>query len=238
MIPLISCIDLDSTFVHTTRNPDAFLHKILRTNPQTGSRTYMTTEQEKLYELIDQSGTIIPITGRSSESIQELGIPFEGYKIVCHGGLILDANNEEVLAWKEISTGPGQEEILQAILSYWQSVIRSKGLPARVWMVAEFGRSIYVSLKGSPEILNSLALDLQGANLLPDTYMIHYNHRNMAVLPPFVRKEKALSWLREQFFPEKALWLGFGDSNSDLPYMQACDFWITPSGSQIEASLG
>lgn len=238
MIPLISCIDLDSTFVHTTRNSDTFLHKILRTNPQSGSRTYMTSEQEKLYDLIDQSGTIIPITGRSSESIRELGIRFEGYKILCHGGLILDANNEEVMDWTAFCTGSEQEEVLQAILTFWESVINSKGLPARVWIVAEFGRSIYVSLKGAPEILKSLVLELQETDLLPAAYMIHHNHRNMAVLPPFVRKEKALNWLREQFFPEKALWLGFGDSDSDFPFMQACDFWVTPSGSQIEASLG
>lgn len=198
----------------------------------------MTEEQERLYKLIEQSGSIIPITGRSSESIKGLGIPFDSYKIACHGGLILDENNDEVKNWREISTGPEQEGVLQTILDFWQSVIYRDELPVRIRIVRESGRSIYLSAKGAPEILARLALHLRQGNLLPREYMIHHNHRDMAILPPFVRKEKALNWLREQFFPQKALWLGFGDSDSDLPFMQACDFWVTPAGSQIENSPG
>ena len=72
-----------------------------------------------------------------------------------------------------------------------------------------------------------------------DGAYIHHNGRDMALLPPFAAKEKAVAFLMDKIRVSEPhpLFLGLGDSFSDLPFMKLCDYLITPTGSQIAGSM-
>jgi len=65
-----------------------------------------------------------------------------------------------------------------------------------------------------------------------DEYIIHYNDNNIALIPEFLDKKYAVSYLKEKFNPD--LTIGAGDSLSDLNFMHLCDFRMFPGNSQIE----
>jgi predicted mannosyl-3-phosphoglycerate phosphatase (HAD superfamily) len=58
----------------------------------------------------------------------------------------------------------------------------------------------------------------------------------MALLPPFADKEKAVAFLMRRIRDTvlNPLFLGLGDSITDLPFLRLCHYAITPRGSQIQ----
>ena len=65
------------------------------------------------------------------------------------------------------------------------------------------------------------------------------NDNNVALLPNCITKRAAVEYvLNDKRARDEYLALGIGDSLSDLGFMDVCDFWITPRGSQIAKQLG
>ena len=74
---------------------------------------------------------------------------------------------------------------------------------------------------------------------LRDGEKLHWNGNNLALLPPWLDKAHAVRRLQEQYRRRYGtiLSIGMGDSASDLPFMQRCDYLLTPVGSQIARAL-
>jgi predicted mannosyl-3-phosphoglycerate phosphatase (HAD superfamily) len=70
---------------------------------------------------------------------------------------------------------------------------------------------------------------------LPAGWTDHRNSNTVAFLPPYLGKQYAVAHiligLRARF--PNATVIGIGDSITDAPFMQLCDFAMTPSASQL-----
>lgn len=83
-------------------------------------------------------------------------------------------------------------------------------------------------------ILGEVLAEVQARGLL-DGMHIHGNGNNLAFLPEGLAKRYAVQeWLRR----DKAIngerpVLGFGDSITDLGFMDECHWWATPARSQL-----
>lgn len=116
----------------------------------------------------------------------------------------------------------------------------------RVRMIEDAGLPVYLSLKaptaaGLPP-LSMLQSVLQAS--VPDPadaagWRIHHNGHNAALLPPYACKAQAVRTLMQRLRAEDpdAVFIGLGDSLSDLPYLTLCDFAVTPRQSQIHQAL-
>ncbi|GGR07861.1 hypothetical protein GCM10008957_20700 [Deinococcus ruber] len=63
------------------------------------------------------------------------------------------------------------------------------------------------------------------------------NANNVSLLPASLGKAQAVMYLRRTYFSDAALVLGLGDSLSDVPFLNACDFALTPPGGQLLRSV-
>jgi hypothetical protein len=107
----------------------------------------------------------------------------------------------------------------------------------RVRVIMDQELPLYLSIKhDEPEAVGIVAARARALVLPP--WRLWHNDRNLAILPPFLGKEHAVSWLRREVFGAGTLCIGVGDSLSDLPFLAQCDFAMMPSGSQLLRALG
>lgn len=98
-------------------------------------------------------------------------------------------------------------------------------------------RYTYLSVKGPRARLAELALTYRAQWR---DGVIHHNDRNLAFLPSYASKERAVAHLmaiieaRLNSAGREALFIGVGDSVSDLPFMKRCHFALTPRDGQIQ----
>jgi len=116
--------------------------------------------------------------------------------------------------------------------------IEECGLDLRVRIVEDYGYPCYLCIKGDTDDLR----EIQEYNFghLADGFFIHINNRNLAFLPPYTSKQRAVVFLKQLYqkeFKGTQMYLGLGDSISDLPFMAECDFQILPSVSQISEKI-
>ncbi len=121
-----------------------------------------------------------------------------------------------------------------AVVWVEQRIARDK-LALRCRVIEDQGLPVYVSIKGDEDLLAQLETSVEEVWSSPPG-QIHRNGHNMALLPPFANKERAVSYLMQHFRKTHAcpLFIGLGDSLSDLPFMRLCHFAITPHASQIQ----
>ena len=75
------------------------------------------------------------------------------------------------------------------------------------------------------------------AEVLEHCY-VHINGNNLAILPKFVSKQKAVEFFINKYDPnrERAI-LGWGDSLSDAGFLGCCDWFGMPRNSQLDKFL-
>jgi len=104
----------------------------------------------------------------------------------------------------------------------------------RSWVGEEFGTGIYFCVKA-----NGGAQDL---DLIDDAltaraglgFTRHRNDNNLSYIPKGISKKDAVAYLIETLpqASERPIF-GFGDSLTDLPFMELCTMMVIPSTSQI-----
>ena len=197
--------------------------------------SHMTERQSRFLRMLRGLGTLIPTTGRNNAALSRVDLTFESYRITNHGAVILDPDGDPLDAWSDgvfpqlRRLGP----LMEATTEQTREAISRLGLPARARVISEFNVPTYVSVKAKdPRSLMSLREDCESQ--WTDFY-VHQNGRNLALLPPPTRKDRAVQFLIEQLSNGGLpLTVAVGDSLSDIPFLGACDFAVTPRGSQIQ----
>ena len=237
---IIAFSDLDDTlFISGSRCEHLSGCKAATVLPDGKVGSYSTPQHQALISLL-HNACIIPVTGRRTDSLDRVLIDFESYKIASHGAIILDANNDLHPLWRML---------LEAEASLWsRHMSRIKGeleqhcdthkLKLRIRIVSDKGFACYVCVKGEISDLRQLQdrIDV----LDTDGFVVHSNNRNLALLPPFASKRRAVAFLKDILKSEsnkQLTFIGLGDSLSDSDFMSICDFQMTPSHSQISEVL-
>lgn len=226
----------DSLFQTRSKCPEQSLLMDAAADRQGNPLSYFSEAQRGLLDLLRQA-TLIPVTGRNTSALQRVHLSFDSYRITGHGAMVSDAAGKPVDEWVAINQVDYQtwRESMEAAVDWVQQRIARDKLALRCRLIEDQGLPVYVSIKGDETLLAQLETTLKAFWVSPPGE-IHRNGHNMALLPPFANKARAVSYLMQRFRKTYAspLFIGLGDSLSDLPFMRLCHFAITPHASQIQ----
>ncbi|MDQ7090124.1 MAG: HAD family hydrolase [Methylococcales bacterium] len=237
-------LDLDDTVFQTQRKcppntvitPATFLK-------EGSTNSFFTKKQQHLFNLLKANTRLIPTTGRDYASFLRVpSIQTFDYAIINYGGIILNAEGSVDKAWFNLiasKINPLLSE-LKTLTKYVETMAKTQSIPLKIRLVADFGLTFYLSIKHhdrDPEVLKAVSNQIikPYLNAQQLDFYCHLNDNNLAVFPQFLNKAPAVSYLLQQFNQTYANYLSFGvgDSLTDMPYMQLCDYFITPTNSQI-----
>lgn len=236
-------LDLDDTLFQTQRKcvpktkitPAAFL--------KDGSPiSFFTEKQHYLFNLLKSNTHLVPTTARNKESFSRVCIKNFDYAILNHGGIILNAEGHINTNWFEF-IAPKINPLLsvfQALETHVQHFAQTQNIPLKIRLTDDFGLIFNLLIKH--QFRDNKALTHLTEFLLKPylktwqlDFYCHLNDNNLMVLPKFLNKASAVKFLQQQLntdYPDY-LSFGIGDSLTDMPYMQLCDYFITPTNSQI-----
>jgi hydroxymethylpyrimidine pyrophosphatase-like HAD family hydrolase len=237
---VIAFSDLDDTlFMSGSKCQNLSGCKVATLLPDGKVGAYSSPQHQALISLFSNA-SIIPVTGRRTDSLSRVLINFESYKIASHGAIVLDSNNDLHPAWRMLLEKEAAlwREHMCRIKSELEQYCDTYNLKLRVRIVNDKGFACYVCVKG--EMLDLEQLRARVSSLNTDGFIVHANNRNLALLPPFASKRRAVAFLKnilKSETNEQLTFIGLGDSLSDSDFMSICDFQMTPSNSQISEIL-
>src|SRR5262249_12585998 len=146
----------------------------------------------------------------------------------------LDRSWDEVVRPQAQSAAHRMRAIQDAVLRFIEA--HSPGATARV--IADFDMPLYVLMKhpqGDVSHLDRITHELLSGMDLAG-FFVHRNHNNLAVVPRFLGKERAVRHVIDRHLgPEPVLTIGVGDSLSDAAFLGVCDYTILPRDCQLFA---
>ena len=237
--PLIF-VDLDDTLFPTARKTPADIEKHVATLDISGNANgYMTNVQKSFAHWLLAHSDVVPVTARSVEAYSRVKLPFTAGAICSHGGVMLDVVGRVDKDWHEQmkQTLAAYQTRLHELSAAALAIGQDMGVSLRGWVVEEARLFHYVVTKhneNDDSILTRVLAEVQARGLLDDMH-VHGNGNNLAFLPNGLAKRYAVQeWLRR----DKAVngerpVLGFGDSITDLGFMDECHWWATPARSQL-----
>ena len=238
---VISFCDLDDVLFFSERKcPQGVALKpvVIRSSSGKGY-CFQTPAQQALFAMLRRSTRLIPTTGRTSSWLARVQLDFADYKVCSFGGVILAPDSTPVESWRQVMEAASlacQEEMEQLRQAALVESSR-RAFDVRVKVQSDFGTRLYLSVKHNrreSSEMAELASVLSGQ--MPAGWQMHANGRNIALLPPFLGKRKAVNFILEHTTGGDALVFALGDSFSDLEFMSAADFALFPAGSQIAGS--
>ncbi|MCF5707702.1 trehalose phosphatase [Pseudomonas syringae] len=237
--PLIF-VDLDDTLFQTARKTPADSEKHVATLDISGNANgYMTNVQKSFAHWLLAHSDVVPVTARSVEAYSRVKLPFAAGAICSHGGVILDLMGKVDKDWNEQmkQTLAAYQMRLHELSATTLAIGQEMGVSLRGWVVEEARLFHYVVTKHNEHddsILTRVLAEVQARGLLDDMH-VHGNGNNLAFLPNGLAKRYAVQeWLRRDIAVngERPV-LGFGDSITDLGFMDECHWWATPARSQL-----
>lgn len=241
-LPLV-LVDLDDTLFQSRRKcpPDvADSDLVLAAEAKGGNHSYMTPAQTVFVDWLISTSSIIPVTARSSSALKGVQIGFREGAIITNGLQIILRDGGPDPEWQSLMTAEltPHQDTLKALLAAGRRDAEAKGLDTRSLICGEnglLGYTIFKQNDGNGEALADIQFD--GFDLTGWTR--HHNANNLALLPPVLSKKRAVDYLIAKVrksAPATPI-LGLGDSLSDVPFLQSCDWWGMPVGSQIATAI-
>ncbi|UNM17721.1 trehalose phosphatase [Pseudomonas sp. ArH3a] len=237
--PLI-LIDLDDTLFQTARKmPEGCARHTATLDIDGRPNGYMSAVQKTFVEWLLESADVVPVTARSVEAYSRVQLPFVAGAVCSHGGVILQPDGALDQDWHGQMTEllAAYQSRLPALSAATLAIGQEMGFSLRGWVVEEQGLLNYVVTKhneSDDSVLQKVLAEVQARGLLEDMH-IHGNGNNLAFLPNGLAKRHAVQELlrRDQAVNGERPVLGFGDSVTDLGFMNECNFWATPANSQL-----
>jgi len=228
--------DLDDTLLQTEAKCEPGAERVVAALDRSAAPlSFHDPAQVRLLDLL-AGATLVPVTGRNLAALSRVLSPrFRSFKVTSHGAIVLDAGDRLLPSWAAVLDAevPAWAGRLAALFGETSDWIAGHGLRARVRVIEDLGRPVYLSVKGEAPDLDAVASFVSARW---DGGAVHRNGSNLAALPPYARKERAVAHLIERLAgPGRApLFVGMGDSLTDLPFLKLCHFAVTPRGSQIQ----
>lgn len=239
---ILAFLDLDDTVFQTLRKLPGVNRSQLTAatlNSAGEPHSFCTPKQSELLKLL-QMATIIPVTGRDMVAMNRVLLPFHSWKVIDHGLTIITPEGHLDQAWAEqVSTHltPLQHELEEAT-QYIEPLAKARN--CRIQHHQAHGLPFMTVIKHNEAKLEPLVeLKALWQEHMSEHTALHFisNSNQVSLLPKAIGKRQAVEYLLEHYFQQATLSLGLGDSVSDLAFMSACDFAITPQKGQILKAL-
>lgn len=237
-------VDLDDTLFQTARKMSAESPRVAATLDVNGQPNgYMNPVQHAFVQWLLGCADVVPVTARSVEAYSRVQLPFSHGAVCSHGGVILTPDGQIDQAWHQHMTEAlaAYQQRLTQLCETTLAIGDELQVSLRGWVVEEQGLLNYVVIKhndGSDSDLHTVRDRVRERGLLSGMH-VHGNGNNLAFLPDGLAKRLAVEhWLQRdrQINGERPV-LGFGDSITDLGFMDLCTFWATPSQSQLAKAV-
>jgi len=230
--------DLDDSLFQTRGKcpPAATLHT-LAVDRQGQPLSFATDAQQTLLAWLDH-GVVIPVTGRNSAALARVRVRFPSFRITSHGAMVVGPDGNPDQRWLAL---------LEESLVHWQSRLNTalaelearrqrQRLALRLRIIEDQGLPCYLSVKGEAADLETLEAAM---GELWEPALMHRNGENMALLPAFASKLRAVEFVLARLAEQdvRPLVIGLGDSLTDLPFLRLCDYAMIPRRSQIQERL-
>lgn len=246
---LILLTDLDDTLFTSERKLPVGERptQAVATDREGNPLSYQSQAQQRLWSVLKESAdVIVPVTGRTTAALDRVTLhPKGGLAIVSHGSLIVEEGrvhpdwSDYLLRYSNptlqisASKSPLQklEEARQILVDFLEKDGWEDSVSVRVLM--DQGHPAYLSVKAPKCIDAGLEHWLQQA-AISTTLRIHVNGRNAALMPLHAGKSNACRFLLDEVLgrtPEDTV-LTFGDSLSDITFMDQGDMALLPTRSQ------
>jgi len=244
---IIVFTDIDDTLIYTKGKCDKNTHlSVAALDKDLVPRSFISKKIESLIAMfVSSNAGIIPVTGRNSEIFERVTLKSlkANYKIVSHGAIVLDQNNKIVPEWSMKLKNKFNVQSWGIILSELKNeclkIISTLHIPATCEIVFDHNIPCYLCIKCTDKIPYNTAFKNILEIIQPDNKLtIHINGRNMAFLPPYTSKKKAVEFLLDIMnVGNDDLTISLGDSLTDLPFMNLTDMAVYPTTSQISQNI-
>ena len=240
----LALVDLDDTLFQTARKMPEGAERFAASYDVAGNVSgYMSTVQKQFVNWLLTGTDAVPVTARCAEAFSRVRLDFTGGAICSHGAVILNPDRSVNADWHAImeQTLRDYQARLPQLCAATLRLGEEQGISLRGWVVEEGEQQHYVVIKhntGRDSDLASVLTQITARGLLEDMH-VHTNGNNLALLPKGLSKRVAVQHylaLDAQLHGERPV-LGFGDSITDLGFMDLCHFWSTPARSQLVSAL-
>ena len=242
MISAIALVDLDDSLFQTLRKCPSHLSAdeltLMAVDRDGAPLSFASSEQAGFLSWLQKSALVIPVTGRSVDALQRVRLNTD-LAIAAHGGVILRGQAPcDIWHGRIAAEAEGCLPDLERIAANLTAMGANLQHAVRVRIIAESGLPLYVVAKhgstdGNDSELHLVAARIAGA--IPKGWTTHVNGNNVAYLPPHLGKDQAVGSLLPELreaYPGVPI-LGLGDSTTDAPFLQMCDFAMMPTRSQL-----
>ena len=240
----IAFCDLDDTLFSTGRKLDEALRSGTATLDRLGEpHSYLSRHQAHLLGTLLAGATLIPVTGRDPEAYERVQLPFGSWAILDHGATVLRPGGLPDRVWQLVMKEAleDQEQALRLSAQAATHISDLMHLGCTVRLHEADGLPMMVVVKHPYALQNSLdTLSQQWALWRQEAGMdlrFFANGNNLTLIARGVSKEAAVEYvlgqLRDDSDDQELLTLGLGDSLADAPFMNLCDFALTPGDSQL-----
>lgn len=233
----ISLIDLDdSIFQSRSKCPSGIELTGAALNKKQEWHSFCTPQQVAFLSLLNQGGIVVPVTARETDGLRRVQLRFTAHAITSFGAVILLPDGKIEPRWhgQMLQHSRAVSKEVNECFHFLTALSAEEGIDAKVYIISDAGMPLYVNAKhngGSVKELELLA-DLI-APQIPSGWKLHNNGNNLAVLPPYLGKEKATAYYLQELAPPHSFVLGLGDSFTDIGFMGLCDYAVTPTRGQI-----
>lgn len=236
--------DLDDTLFQTRRkmaSTSGATQAATAANGDPAKASFMAPAQAAMFQWLNATTDLIPVTARSAEAFSRVHLPFSSWAVVSNGALILEPGGRRHDPWHRdmaARLNPLQP-MMPDILAQGREAARSIGLDIRSWLVEEQDLVTYVVFKLNDRSAGAnAALEVLNLGLPLDGWTRHFNAETLALIPPGSGKAPAVTYLMSQLNGDSDRpCLGIGDSLSDLEFMRMADVMLIPPQSQIAQVL-
>ncbi len=247
-VEIVFFTDIDDTLMQTKRKcPVGDSELIVGARDRDGNAlSFLTKKQLALFQCMSKNTTVIPVTGRNLPALERTDIKLDcaPFRITGHGAEVTDAGGQVPSGWCPPEGHKQQQEQLQILSQQVHGWIKERP-QLRVKLVTERDSvPVYLSVKGSRSTDNRQVLSAFIQQFSPVmkqwNWKIHSNGNNVALLPSFACKARAVRFVRQEIEKTSGnhLSIGAGDSHSDNDFLKECDFQMIPSNSQLATLLG
>ena len=245
MTRAIALVDLDDTLFQTLRKcpPDLPVERLtpLGFAKDGTPLSYATPRQMAFLGWLAETTHLVPVTARSLDALRRVHVPFTA-AICAHGGVILDNRGEVDEAWAATIASRAAEHAatLAALVAAIAGEAQRRGVPINARVLTEGEVPLYALAKHADADAEALFAVVDAAvPALPAGWTDHRNGNNVALMPPYLGKAAAVAHILPALrarFPDAPV-IGVGDSLTDAPFMQLCDFAMLPARSQLADRL-
>jgi predicted mannosyl-3-phosphoglycerate phosphatase (HAD superfamily) len=239
--------DLDDTLFTTMKGYREHDPAALRqaSEAANGNHSWICPRREALLDWISAGATVIPVTARSESAYRRVKLDFTEGAILSNGAVILDRDGEEDLAWKRRTeiccrTAQAALEDVARIRSAWDSGGDWTRLLRHERDGVLLGVTVKSNIEREEDALAILAGFREVVSNMPEigSVEVHLNGNNLGFVPMGISKRAAVeAMIANRPDLQGRPLVGAGDSVTDLPFMELCDFALIPRGTRNAARL-